>query len=265
MAAVEHLGLARNVAEVAILTGDPRRVPLIGEYFGAIHVTDRRGFVCHVASDWHRPVAIVATGIGGPATAIVAEELIELGVRCLIRIGTCGALQSQIYPDDLIVSTGSVREEGTSRAYVDVSYPAVPHLELTGELLRAARTGYARVHAGITHCMDAYYSEIAGKNLDPEAGARRWSAWRSAGVLATEMEAAALFVIASLRAIPAAAIFVNVGAQPSANFAVALASAVQASATAMRWVAEVGILDAVTPKGATSDASFLSGPIASKQ
>lgn len=258
MVSVKHLGLPAGMAEVALLTGDPERVPMISHALGGRHLTSRRGFECHVADGLERPLAIVSTGIGGPSTAIVAEELIELGVRALIRIGTCGALQPEIIPHDLVVASGCVRDEGTSRAYVDLAFPALAHPELHWQLTEAARRTGATVHTGITHCKDAYYSEQPGKQPDPLGWGRRWAMLRAAGVLATEMEAAPLFVIGSLRRVPVAALFVSVGKDDGcAGFDEAFNAAVTAATAAFAVIARNGVLDAVPLTRNFSGVSYL--------
>jgi uridine phosphorylase len=260
MVRTDHLDIAANAAQLAIVTGDPGRAVVIAQAFGAEFATDARGFDCYLAPRWNRPLAVVATGIGAPATAIVVEELIALGVRAIVRIGTCGGLQPEVRPDHLIVASGSVRDEGTSRAYVDLAYPALAHPRLAIRIADAARAHGATVHCGITHCKDAYYSEKPGAVMDQEAAARRWSALRAAGVLATEMEIAPLFVLGSLRGIAAGAILVNVGRRRGPGFDVALGHAIAAVSDAFRSFIDSEELDALTPRSAVSDASFLTLP-----
>jgi uridine phosphorylase len=257
MVNVDHLGLNAGSAELAILTGDPRRAALIAETFQAKLVADRRGFPSYVAADWCRPLAIVGTGIGGPATAIVAEELIALGVRAIIRIGTCGGLQPEVKPDHLVVSTGCVRDDGTSREYIDLAFPALSHGHLAAGLVEAGRANGATVHLGITHSKDTYYSERRGMQPDSDRTARRWQTLRAAGVLATEMEGAALFVIASLRGIAAGGIFVVVGKERTTGFQGAFQGAITACAKAFSSLIDTGELDALMPRRVSLDNSFL--------
>jgi len=261
---LDHLGLDANSAELAIITGDPRRAALIAEGFGAKLVTDRRGFPCYVAQDWQRPIAIVGTGIGGSATAIVTEELIALGVRAIIRLGTCGGLQAEVKPDHLVVSTGCVRDEGTSRAYIDLAFPALSHGQLAADLAAAGRACGATLHLGITHSKDAYYSEKRGMLPDPHQADIKWKTWRAAGVLATEMEAAALFIVASLRRIAAGGIFVVVGKTQSQGFDVALQHAIASCKHALSLFIETGGLDGLTPLLVATNDSFLATSVSSE-
>lgn len=259
MVTMDHLGLDPGCAEVAIVTGDPDRAAAIAAGFGAKLVTTRRGFPCYVATDWLRPMAVVGAGIGGPSTAIVAEELIALGVRAIIRIGTCGGLQPEVKPDHLIVSTGCVRDEGTTRSYIDLAFPALAHPKLCADLAAFARVGGATVHMGVTHSKDAYYSEKRGMQADEEATTRKWRVWREAGVLATEMEAAALFIVASLRRVAAAGIFVTVGKTRGPSFDEALQHAIVASQRSFASAIESGELKSLTPRRLALDDSFLAG------
>lgn len=209
---MDHVGITATRARYAILTGDPDRARLLADLFGSgQEIATRRGFVIYEAAIGNSSLLVVASGIGAPSTAIAVEELAQLGVHTLVRVGTCGAIQRAIGPLEIVVSTGSIRDEGTTRQYVDLSFPAVPDLELTAGLVSALRQQGVRIHVGITHTKDAYYSERADKQLLPRIAAQRWQWLRAAGVLATEMEASALFVLGTLRALRTAAILVSVG------------------------------------------------------
>ena len=208
----DHLGIASTSSRVAIITGNRDRVPTISGYFEAYReLSDVRGFLCYEAYLNKIPLLVVAGGVGAPSTAIVAEELIDLGITAIIRIGTCGALQTIIEVGDLVIPTGCVREEGTSLQYIDSAFPAIPDQLVLNELIVGASRQHTRYHVGITHCKDAYYSERPGKQLDPEKTGQQWELWRKAGVLATEMETSTLFILGSLRGIRTGALFINVG------------------------------------------------------
>lgn len=205
----DHLGLSSTGARSAILTGDPTRVSWMAEAWGGEVVSegDQRGFRYVETTD----VVVVGTGIGAPATAIVTEELIELGVENLVRIGSCGAMSALVKPGDLVLSTGAIRDEGTSGAYLPPEVPALPDFDLLTALVAAARKEAAvACHVGLTHCKDAYYSEDPARTLDEDAARRRWATLARAGALATEMEAAALFAVAQVRGARAGAILVSV-------------------------------------------------------
>lgn len=208
---LDHLGDLKSDAVTAVLTGNPDRVQALAEAAGTPTTSwAKRGYVCVEIDLDDGPGLVCSTGIGGPTTAIVAEELQQIGVRQLIRVGTCGSMQKPVKAGDLVISTGSVRDEGTSRAYLPLEFPAVPDLSLTAALVEQAGQERMAVHAGITHCKDAYYAEKPEGFPMAEYWRQRWSALKDTGVLATEMEAAPLFAIATVRRLRAAAMFVPV-------------------------------------------------------
>src|SRR5579871_1150491 len=197
-----HIGVAPGeVGTVALLPGDPFRVPLIAEHLTDVReVAHRREHMTVTGRYNDRLVTATSTGMGCPSTAIAVEELARCGVTSFIRVGSSAALQQGVAPGDLLVSHGALRNDGTSDAYVPRGYPAVPDLEMTVELDRVARalpgTGAFAVHSGISATDDAFYAET------PE-----WIAQLSRlGVLNVEMEASALFVVARQRGLRAAMI-----------------------------------------------------------
>lgn len=213
------VGPLASAAEHAILTGDPERVPALAKELGSITNTwSYRGYECVEVTADGRPLLICSTGIGGPSTAIVTEELARLGVRTLVRLGSCGALQPDVEPGDIVISSGCVRDEGTSGQYLPAEFPAAPHSSILVRLMNQAERSGLRHHVGITHCKDAFYAEYpAGFPLE-EHWRSRWKALRTAGVLATEMEASALFAVAQVRGLKAGALFVVVnGEMPAAD------------------------------------------------
>jgi uridine phosphorylase len=207
----QHLGDVNTEARTAIITGDPDRVPRLVEAVG--HATagwSRRGYVSAEADACGVPLLIAGTGIGGPSTAIAVEELAQLGIEQVIRVGTCGSMQPTVHAGDLVISSGSIRDDGTSYHYLPPSFPAVPNHWLLSSLVAAAEAGGLIHHVGLTHCKDAYYVEHP-EGLPLESHwQNQWRILRSAGVLATEMEAAALFAVATVRRLRAAAVLVPV-------------------------------------------------------
>lgn len=250
----EHLGIDATAACAALVTGDPGRVPAIAEMLGAAReLTTRRGFMVWEAAHGTTPLLVVSTGIGAPATAIVVEELADLGIGTIVRIGTCGGLQPQLEVADLVISAGCVRDEGTTRRYVPLAFPALADPLVLGELSAGARAEGVRHHVGVTHCKDAYYSERPGRQADPEGARRRWETWRRSGVLCTEMEAAPLFIIGTLRGLRTGAVFVNVGTvTPPDAFAASLACAVRIAARAAAAAVQAPALPAPEWDGGTS-------------
>ncbi len=215
----DHLGVDTLNSSVAIITGDPNRVEYLASALDKKTLLNtKRGFICYEVVSSGITVNLIATGIGSPSTAIVAEELIDLGVNTIIRIGTCGFLQNYVKIGSIVVSTGSVRAEGTSVQYIDMAYPAIPDLFLTYALIaNIKKIVSTNIHHGITHGKDSYYSEKILKSLNETETKNKWLVWKKANVLATEMEAASLFVVGSIRGISTAAVFVPVGSRTTAE------------------------------------------------
>lgn len=216
---VYHLKVKKDeIGSYVFLSGDPERVRFISEKFeNCRQVHDSRGFIIYTGYLNDTKVSAVNSGIGGPSTALVIEELIMLGTHTFLRVGTCGALQTEIANNDLIISTASVRDEGTSRQYVPIEFPAIASNDLVYELIEAAKLHDSTYHVGITHCKDAFYSEIASYTAHKAETANRWTAWQRSNVLATEMEAAIIFILSSLRKCRAGAILTVVGSTVSGD------------------------------------------------
>jgi uridine phosphorylase len=197
-----HIGVAPGeVGTVALLPGDPFRVPIVAEFLTEVReVAHRREH--RTMTGWYqgRLITATSTGMGCPSTAIAVEELARVGVTSVIRVGSSAALQPHVAPGDLLVSHGTMRNDGTSDAYVPKAFPAVPDLELTLAIEREARAlGLAHgfgVHAGISASDDAFYAET------PEFIAMM----ASIGVLNIEMESSAMYIVARLRGMRAAMI-----------------------------------------------------------
>ena len=194
-----HIGVAPGeVSTIALLPGDPFRVPLIAEHLSDVReIAHKREHRTMVGTYQGHPITATSTGMGCPSTAIAVEELARVGVTSFIRVGSTGALQPGINPGDLVISEGSYRNDGTSDAYVPKGYPAVPDLGITVRLVEEARAeaegqGFA-VHSGLNVTDDAFYAE-------PPEWTQRMSAM---GMLNVEMESAALFVVARQRGLRA--------------------------------------------------------------
>lgn len=199
-------------ATVALLTGNPTRVPFLSQAVGTPDGEwSRRGFtLARSITKTGEPVLVCSTGIGGPSTAIVVEELVQMGLETFVRVGTCGSIQPHINAGQLVVSTGCVRDEGTSGQFLPPEYPTVPDFDLLSAIVGLARESSMPAHAGVTHCKDAYYAEAPDGFPLADHWSRRWEGLRACGVLATEMEAAALFAMAMIRGKRAAGLFVTV-------------------------------------------------------
>lgn len=199
-----HIALsAGHGARYALLPGDPGRVEVIARHLDEAHfVCQNREYTTWMGTLEGERVLVMSTGMGGPSTAIGVEELVRTGVDTFIRIGTCGGMAEPVIGGDVVVATGAIRMEGTTREYVPIEYPAVPDLDVTYELVQAAGRVGARCHAGVVQCKDSFYGQHdpsrmpVGYELE-----QKWRAWIAAGCLASEMESAALFIVcATLRA-----------------------------------------------------------------
>ena len=188
-----------DVGRYCILPGDPGRVPAIAAYFdGAKQVACNREFNVWTGTLLGEKVTACSTGIGGPSASIAMEELHKCGADTFIRTGTCGGIDVNVQSGDIVVATGAVRFEHTSREYAPIEFPAVADFGITDSLVRAARALGYPLHTGIVQCKDSFYGQH-----DPGASPvayelrQKWESWKRLGVKASEMESAALFVVAA--------------------------------------------------------------------
>ena len=158
-----HIAIAPGeVSSVALLPGDPFRVPMIAEFLTDVkevaHNREHRTMTGYYKG---KHITATSTGMGCPSTAIAVEELIRVGVTSFIRVGSSAGLQAGIEPGDLLVSEGTLRNDGTTAAYAHHGFPAVPDLAIALELGRIARelAGDAKVYSGINASDDAFYAE----------------------------------------------------------------------------------------------------------
>ena len=186
-----------DLNDVALLPGDPGRVDRIaGHCEESEVVAENREYKIVNATYEGSPVTICSTGIGCPSAAIAVEELANVGVESLIRVGTTGALQADIEIGDVVVATGAAKDEGTTRRYERDTLPAVPDYDVLSGLVGAAETRSEPVHVGAIASDDAFYAETD----------EYVEAWEEAGVLSVEMEAAAIFTLARRKGLRAGAL-----------------------------------------------------------
>lgn len=193
-----HIGLRKgDVGKYVILPGDPKRCEKIARHFDdAKLIADSREYVTYTGYLDGVKVSVTSTGIGGPSASIALEELVRVGADTFLRVGTCGGMQTDIMGGDLVIATGAIRMEGTSKEYAPIEFPAVANLEITNALVQAAKDLNKKYHVGIVQCKDAFYGqhEPETKPVDYEL-VNKWNAWVRLGCKASEMESAALFVI----------------------------------------------------------------------
>ena len=210
-----HIGMGPgDVGKYVLLPGDPGRTPVIAKFFkDAKEMANNREYRTFTGYLDGIKVSTTSTGIGCPSTAIAVEELIKIGADTFIRIGTAGALQREVKLGDITITTAAVREEGTTRQYVPLSYPAVADLDVTMALREAAQKLGFRAHTGISHCKDAFYTEgKEGEDLPLGSHTKAmWEAWYRSNVLSTSMESAALFVVSSIKKVKAGEVLAIIG------------------------------------------------------
>src|SRR5690242_9598080 len=196
-----HIGLTReDVGDYVLVPGDPFRTPLIAKFIdGAKEVAFSREYRTFTGSVDGVKVSTMSTGMGGPSVAIGIEELHELGVHTLLRVGTCGAAQPEIKMGDLVISYAAVRSEGTPNGYVPLEYPAVASLHVVEALIEAAEAAGARYHVGVTRSVDALYSDLLPDTMPRPHLRDELDMWAKAGILSNDMEASTLFVVSRIR------------------------------------------------------------------
>ena len=195
-----HIGLKQgDVGKYVILPGDPKRCVKIAELFDDAHlVADHREFTTYTGCLDGEKVSVTSTGIGGPSAAIAMEELVRCGAEVFIRVGTCGGIQTDVKSGDLVIATGAVRMEGTSLEYAPIEFPAVADYHIVQKLETAAKANGYPYHIGVVQCKDSFYGQHEPEKMPVGYKlVQKWEAWKRLGCLASEMESAALFVVAS--------------------------------------------------------------------
>ena len=192
-----HTGVGPgDVGRYVILPGDPKRCEKIAEYFdNPVLIADSREYVTYTGTIEGVKVSVTSTGIGGPSAAIAIDELSKCGADTFIRVGTCGGMQEEVLGGDVVIATGAVRMEGTSREFAPIEYPAVADFGVTSALIEGAKKIGVRNHTGVVQGKDSFFGqhepEIMPVSYELED---KWQAWIRMGCLASEMESAALFI-----------------------------------------------------------------------
>lgn len=208
-----HIGVSKGeVGEYCILPGDPGRCEQIALLLDdPVHVGMNREYNIWNGYISGHLVTVCSTGIGGPSTAIAAEELCACGAGTLIRIGTCGGINTDVHPGDVVIANGAVRQDGTSHEYAPPEFPAVPDPKVLFALAEAAKNlGYSH-HIGVVQSKDSFYGQHSPERMPVEGALKeKWEAWKRLGVLASEMEASTLFTVGATRKIATGAVFCTV-------------------------------------------------------
>lgn len=208
-----------DIGEYVILPGDPKRCAKIAAHFdNPVLVADSREYVTYTGTLDGVKVSVTSTGIGGPSAAIAIDELAKCGAHTFIRVGTCGGMQEEVMGGDIVIATGAVRMEGTSREFAPIEYPAVADFNVTNALVSAVGKIGVRNHVGVVQCKDSFFGQhepgIMPVSYELE---NKWQAWIRMGCLASEMESAALFIAGSFLRVRVGSCFLVVANQERAK------------------------------------------------
>ncbi len=211
-----HIQVAKGeVGRYVIMPGDPKRCKKIAEFFDdPVFIADNREYVTYTGTLDGVKVSVTSTGIGGPSASIAMEELYRCGADTFVRIGTCGGMQLDVKSGDVVIATGAIRMEGTSKEYAPIEFPAIADLSVINALAASAKDLKYPFHTGVVQSKDSFYGqhEPEVKPVSYEL-LNKWEAWKRLGCLASEMESAALFTVASALHVRCGACFLVVANQ----------------------------------------------------
>ncbi|AOR23455.1 uridine phosphorylase [Clostridium taeniosporum] len=215
-----HIDIAKGeVGKYVILPGDPKRCAKIAAYFdNAELVADKREYITYTGYLDGVKVSVTSTGIGGPSAAIALEELVQCGADTFIRVGTCGGMDIDVKGGDMVIATGAIRMEGTSKEYAPIEFPAVANIDVVNSLVQASKTLNEKYHVGVVQCKDSFYGQHSPETKPVSYELMdKWNAWLRCGCLASEMESAALFVVSSYLRVRVGSVFLAVANQERAK------------------------------------------------
>ncbi len=205
-----HIHCAEGeVGRYCLLPGDPGRCAAIAAHFDApVHVSQNREFNVYTGTLLGEKVSVVSTGIGGASAAIAMEELVAIGADTFLRVGTCGGIRLDVQSGDTVIATGAVRQEGTSQEYAPLAFPAVPDYAVLSAMVDAAKQAGMPWHTGVVQSKDSFYGQHSPQRMPIASDLlAKWEAWKRLGVLASEMESAALFTVAAALGVRCGALF----------------------------------------------------------
>ena len=190
-----------DIGRYVLLCGDPARTERIAAHFdSAAFVKSNREYTIYTGTLAGEKVSACSTGIGSPSTAIAVEELLHCGADTFIRIGSAGGMAPEVLGGDVVIATGAIRMEGTSKEYAPPEYPAVADYGIVNALAEAAREEKVPFHVGVLHNKDNFYGQHSPETMPVrDELVSKWNAFLECGALASEMESAALFIISSIR------------------------------------------------------------------
>ena len=205
-----HIGMDdSHGAKYVILPGDPGRVEKIASHLdNPRFYHQNREYTTWLGELENQTVMVMSTGMGGPSTAIGVEELFQTGVHTFVRIGTCGGMADQVIGGDVVIATGAIRQDGTTKEYVPIEFPAVADLSVVNALVQGAKNMGVQWHAGVVQCKDSFYGQHSPDRMPLSYELKdKWQAWVKAGCLASEMESATLFIVAQILRARAGSVF----------------------------------------------------------
>lgn len=195
-----HVNLKEgDVGKYCILVGDPGRCEKVANFFDESEfVTSNREFTTYRGKLDGVDVCVTSTGIGGPSASIAIEELTKVGVKYFIRVGTCGGINLDVKSGDLVVATSAIRQEGTSREYAPIEYPASADMDVVFALKKAVDEMEVNAHFGVVQSKDSFYGQHSPEKSPVSYELlNKWESWKKLGVLSSEMETAALYTVAA--------------------------------------------------------------------
>ena len=208
-----------EIGRYCLLPGDPGRCEKIAAYLeGAYHLTTNREYNIFCGYLDGELVTVCSTGIGGPSTAIAVEELTACGADTFIRIGTCGGISLDTKAGDVVIASGAVRQDGTSREYAPIEFPAVASAPVLFALSDAAKELSLPTRVGVVQSKDSFYGQHSPESMPiGEELMKKWYAWIKGGCLASEMESATVFTVAAVRGMKAGCVLRSVWNQERIN------------------------------------------------
>lgn len=245
-----------DIGKYVILPGDPKRCALIAKHFdNAELVADSREFVTYTGYLGGQKVSVTSTGIGGPSASIAIEELSKCGAHTFIRVGTCGGMQDDVEGGDIVIASGSIRMEGTSREFAPIEYPAVADWKVVNALAATAEKKKIRYHVGVVQSKDSFFGqhepEVMPVSYELE---NKWNAWLRMGCLASEMESAALYIVGQFLRVRVGSCFLVVANQERAKKGLPnkqvhdMEIAIETAVEALKELIENDTMDDVLPK-----------------
>ncbi len=201
-----------DVGGYCILPGDPGRCELIASFLeNSRKIASNREYTIYNGTLNGETVTVCSTGIGGPSTAIAVEELAACGAHTMIRVGTCGGISLDVCSGDVVLASGAVRQDGTSREYAPMEFPAVSDTEVLFSLVNSAKKSGLAYHSGVVQSKDSFYGQHSPQRMPVSAELlAKWEAWKRLGVLASEMEASTLFTVGATLGLRCGAVFLCV-------------------------------------------------------